>query len=107
MLERDLATAYNSIKRLYCPPALKPLAVRHRDYAAWQKEQLADNLISAQLEYWSNQLCGKAALEMPTDFKRPERLSDRAGEEAFGIDSTTATNVQLGAYSLIFLYLSK
>jgi hypothetical protein len=94
LLERDLTAAYNSFKRLRRPPVLKALTVRYRDYAAWQKEQLTDTLISAQLEYWSNQLRGKAALEMPTDFKRPERLSDRAGEEPFTIDSATTNTLR-------------
>ena len=94
LLERDLAAAYHSFKRLCCPPMIKPLAIRYRDYTMWQKEQLTDSLIAAQMEYWSNQLRGKAALEMPTDFKRPQTLSDRAGEVSFDIDMITSNTLR-------------
>ncbi len=52
--------------------ALPELPIQYGDYAAWQRQWLAQGLFAGQLEYWKNQLAGLPdLLELPTDFPRP------------------------------------
>ncbi|MER7849869.1 amino acid adenylation domain-containing protein [Kitasatospora sp. NPDC096077] len=70
---------------------LAPLAVQYADFALWQREHLAGAVLDEQLSYWTAQLAGVQALELPTDRPRPPvrtsagalhtfRLSPRATE---------------------------
>jgi amino acid adenylation domain-containing protein len=53
-------------------PALAELPVQYADYAVWQREYLAGEVLDEQLRYWRKQLGGElAALELPSDHPRP------------------------------------
>ena len=55
--------------------ALPALSIRYSDYAAWQKDWLAQGSLAPQLAYWQSQLAGlPALLELPTDFPRPAAM---------------------------------
>ena len=41
---------------------LPPLAVQYADYAVWQREQLAGEVLDRQLSYWKEQLSGAPEL---------------------------------------------
>ncbi|HEU4559961.1 MAG TPA: amino acid adenylation domain-containing protein, partial [Longimicrobium sp.] len=51
---------------------LPALPVQYADYAVWQREQLAGEVLDRQLAYWKENLAdAPALLELPTDHPRP------------------------------------
>src|SRR5215217_1019388 len=51
---------------------LPELPVQYADYAVWQREQLAGEVLDRQLAYWKERLAGAPELlELPTDHPRP------------------------------------
>ena len=46
--------------------------MQYADYAVWQREQLAGEVLDRQLAYWRERLAGAPELlELPTDHPRP------------------------------------
>jgi amino acid adenylation domain-containing protein/non-ribosomal peptide synthase protein (TIGR01720 family) len=52
-------------------PALPELPIQYVDFALWQREWLAGDVLERQLAFWRRQLAGVAPLELPTDRPRP------------------------------------
>ncbi|MFF1402156.1 amino acid adenylation domain-containing protein [Streptomyces sp. NPDC058294] len=83
-LARDLTDAY-AARRAGRAPEPEPLPVRYADHARWQRELLGakddpDSLLSAELAHWTRALAGMLQeLELPADFPRPARSSQRGG----------------------------
>ncbi|MBW4560439.1 MAG: amino acid adenylation domain-containing protein [Mojavia pulchra JT2-VF2] len=64
----DLYQAFVSNK----PNPLIQLPIQYADYAVWQRQWLADEVLQNQLQYWQQQLAGAPpVLELPTDRPRP------------------------------------
>jgi amino acid adenylation domain-containing protein len=85
---RELRTLYSDFRagRL---ATLAPLRRQYRDFAAWQRAVLAQEVLTAQLGYWRNQLGGAPTLlELPSDLPRPAVKSHRGGvlHHSFGAD---------------------
>ncbi|MCP4548448.1 MAG: AMP-binding protein, partial [bacterium] len=56
----------------YRPPALPPLTFQYADFAVWQRQQLAGEVMESQLSYWLEVLGDELpVLELPTDRPRP------------------------------------
>jgi amino acid adenylation domain-containing protein len=54
------------------PSPLPELAIQYADFAVWQRQWLAGEVLEAQLAYWKQELAGApSALELPTDRPRP------------------------------------
>ncbi|MGH3754837.1 MAG: amino acid adenylation domain-containing protein, partial [Pseudonocardiaceae bacterium] len=53
------------------PVALPELAIQYADIAGWQRQQLSGPVLAPHLDYWTRQLAGVEALELPTDRPRP------------------------------------
>ncbi|HYH78313.1 MAG TPA: amino acid adenylation domain-containing protein, partial [Longimicrobium sp.] len=61
---------------------LPELPVQYADYAVWQHEQLAGEVLDRQLSYWREQLSGAPALlELPTNHPRPPVRTYRGAHE--------------------------
>ncbi len=75
-LVTDLGTAYAS-RCTGQVPEWAPLPVQYADYTLWQQDWMGsvtdpDSVISAQLEYWKDELAGlPEQLELPTDRPYP------------------------------------
>jgi amino acid adenylation domain-containing protein len=54
---------------------LTELPLRYADAVAWQREQLTEELMAGQLEYWRQALAGLPALDLPTIGRRPAQRS--------------------------------
>ncbi len=66
------------------PSPLAELSVQYADYAHWQREWLAGEVLAEQLSYWKQQLEGAPpVLELPTDHPRPAVQSFKGAAEAF------------------------
>ena len=71
VLFRELAALYAAYREGGESP-LPELAVQYADYAVWQRERLAGEVLERQLAYWRERLAGAPALlELPTDHPRP------------------------------------
>ncbi|ATC96708.1 hypothetical protein PTUN_b0294 [Pseudoalteromonas tunicata] len=55
------------------PEPLAPITIQYADYAAWQREWLSDELLTAQLDYWREQLADVPPVHsLRLDKLRPE-----------------------------------
>jgi len=68
----------NELTHLYCAyqqgekDPLPPLAIQYADYAAWQHQFLAGDILKSQSDYWQRTLADAPSfLELPTDRHRP------------------------------------
>ena len=53
-------------------PALPALPIQYADFAIWQREHLAGDVLANLLNYWRGELAGaEFELRLPTDFPRP------------------------------------
>ncbi|HEU0079849.1 MAG TPA: condensation domain-containing protein, partial [Longimicrobiaceae bacterium] len=81
VLFRELSSLYAAYREGGESP-LPELAVQYADYAVWQREQLAGEVLERQLGYWREQLSGAPELlELPTDHPRPAAQSFRGANE--------------------------
>jgi hypothetical protein len=65
-------------------PALPELPIQYADYAAWQREWLTGDTLSAYIEHWKNILSGDLpVLELHTDRPRPALQSYRGARVHF------------------------
>ncbi|HEX8694997.1 MAG TPA: amino acid adenylation domain-containing protein, partial [Longimicrobium sp.] len=71
VLFRELSALYGAYREGRESP-LPELPVQYADYAVWQREQLAGEVLDRQLAYWKERLAGAPELlELPTDHPRP------------------------------------
>jgi amino acid adenylation domain-containing protein len=115
VLFRELSALYAAYRDGSDSP-LAELPVQYADYAVWQREQLAGEVLDRQLAYWKERLAGAPALlELPTDRPRPPVQSHRGARERFGLplalldrlqalgrsEGATLYMVLLGAFQLL------
>ncbi len=65
------------VAALYRGEELPGLAIQYADYALWQREWLAGEVLEAQLDVWRRRLDGVPALALPTDRPRPAERRGR------------------------------
>ena len=77
------------------PPELPELPIQYADFAAWQRDWLQGEALESQLAFWRRHLEGApAALDLPTDFRRPSRQSFRGGHETFEVAPKIAAGLR-------------
>ncbi|KAF9271873.1 hypothetical protein BGZ68_002957, partial [Mortierella alpina] len=58
------------------PDPLEPLPIQYPDYAAWQRQQLTEDILKDQAAYWRETLAGApVAIKLPVDRPRPPQQS--------------------------------
>jgi amino acid adenylation domain-containing protein len=67
---REFLTCYAAHARGVAPE-LPELPIQYGDYAAWQRETVADERTAGHIRYWKERLAGLAPLDLPTDRPRP------------------------------------
>jgi amino acid adenylation domain-containing protein len=81
VLVREVAALYEAFQHGEPSPLPEP-ALQYADYAAWQREWLQGEVLRSQLDYWTGQLAGVPALELPADRPRPPAMTGRGGERS-------------------------
>jgi amino acid adenylation domain-containing protein len=72
LLVREVSALYGAYLRGEPSPLGAPPAVQYADFAAWQREWLAGEVLERQLAYWRARLAGSPpALPLPFDRPRP------------------------------------
>jgi thioesterase domain-containing protein len=81
ILTRELSALYDQYSGGPCA-LLTTLRIQYPDYAQWQREWIANNVLAGQLQYWKRQLAGAPALlRLPLDNVRPaEQTYDGASQ---------------------------
>ncbi|WP_371494375.1 amino acid adenylation domain-containing protein [Kitasatospora sp. NBC_00374] len=69
------------------PHGLPAPELQYGDYAAWQRERIADGTSAASRTYWRTELDGVPALELPTDRPRPPVLGLAGAAHEFRWDA--------------------
>ena len=80
VLVHELAALYEAYSK-GIPSPLADLDIQYADYAAWQRQMVEVERLTAGLEYWKRQLEGLSLLELPTDHARPAVQSFRGTTE--------------------------
>jgi amino acid adenylation domain-containing protein len=70
VLVRDLSVLYRAFDE-GLEPALPPLKLQYKDYAARQQQRLAGPEAARHLAYWRAKLAGMLPARLPLDFPRP------------------------------------
>ena len=71
VLFREFSDLYDAFARGE-PNPLPPLAIQYADFANWQRNGAAGDLLNKQVSYWKNRLAGAPSLlELPLDHPRP------------------------------------
>src|SRR6185436_1187992 len=88
VLIRDVAALYEGRE-------LPPLPIQYADFAVWQRQWLAGEVLERQLAYWRERLAGlPAALDLPADRPRPPVRSTAGGMVPLQLDAATAERVR-------------
>ncbi|WP_344596106.1 amino acid adenylation domain-containing protein [Actinomadura vinacea] len=93
ILRRELLALYEAF-RSGRPDPLPPLAVQYADYALWQRQWLSGEVLEGQVAYWTNQLAGSPALELPTDRPRPPVRTSAGAVTHFAVPPQTAEGLR-------------
>src|SRR6185369_9022509 len=85
VLLREVSALYAAFARGEGSP-LAELPLQYADYAAWQRTWLSGARLEQELSYWKKQLGGaRAAMELPTDHRRPAVQTFQGGVQGLGL----------------------
>ena len=84
VLSRELESAYRALA-LGRTPGLPPLPIQYADFAAWQRERLSGERLTAEVEHWRARLAELPVLDLPTDRPRPPVQLHRGADLAFTV----------------------
>ena len=75
VLHKEFSELYNAALEQRSP-ALEPLSIQYKDYAAWHNAQLQSDSIKQHKEYWLEQFKGELpVLELASDKSRPKLMT--------------------------------
>jgi amino acid adenylation domain-containing protein len=74
ILQRELTVFYQAWQEGK-NHGLEELPIQYADYSVWQRRWLSGEVLENELAYWRGQLHGVRPLEMTTDYRRPEKMS--------------------------------
>jgi amino acid adenylation domain-containing protein len=94
ILMRELRAAYGALVGRR-EPRLPALPVQYADYAAWQRQWLAGEVLAAAIGYWRERLAGlPARLELPTDRPRPPVETAAGDSRPFDLPAGPASRLR-------------
>jgi amino acid adenylation domain-containing protein len=104
---QELATLYNAYSQGQ-PSPLAPLVVQYADFAVWQRQWLAGEVLQTQLAYWQKQLAdAPALLSLPTDRPRPPVQTFSGAHLTFGLScELTLALTQLSQQQGVTLFMT-
>ncbi|HEX5886547.1 MAG TPA: amino acid adenylation domain-containing protein, partial [Pyrinomonadaceae bacterium] len=77
VLVKEMVALYQAYSRGW-PSPLQELPLQYADYAVWQRESMADEVLQTQLAYWKQRLSdAPPMLDLPLDHPRPSVQSHR------------------------------
>ncbi|MCK5058685.1 MAG: HAD-IIIC family phosphatase, partial [Candidatus Aminicenantes bacterium] len=83
---------------LYTGQKLPPLRIRYNDFAAWESRLFDSHFMKEQETFWLEHLKGELPkLQMPLDFRRPEKQGFSGSEMAFSIPAEVTKKMNVFA----------
>ncbi|MCB1121668.1 MAG: AMP-binding protein, partial [Verrucomicrobiae bacterium] len=74
---------------------LPALSIQYADFAVWQRNQLTEDRVSSESDYWIQRLRGvPTLLDLPTDLPRPKIQSHRGHRQYFELSNEDFTIVE-------------
>ncbi|WP_225830732.1 non-ribosomal peptide synthetase [Streptomyces sp. NK08204] len=89
VLSRELAALYGA-RVAGTAAGLSDPPLQYADFAVWQRQWFAGEVLAEQLDYWRGRLAGTEPLELPTDRRRPARRSGKGAMLTFRVPAQTA-----------------
>ncbi|HEX3045902.1 MAG TPA: amino acid adenylation domain-containing protein, partial [Bacillota bacterium] len=90
----SLVVIINELAELYGGRELEPLKIQYKDFTAWENQYVQTEAFRKQENYWLKTFAGAIpVLNMPTDFRRPEKRSFKGDCFRFSIDRKTTTEL--------------
>ncbi|MCG8669770.1 MAG: amino acid adenylation domain-containing protein, partial [Pseudomonadales bacterium] len=77
------------------PQALPELTLQYVDFAHWQRTEITDDVLEQHLGFWKDTLDGVSALNLPTDYARPNVQTYKGASVHFQL--TKDVKAQFGA----------
>jgi non-ribosomal peptide synthase protein (TIGR01720 family) len=94
ILLKEFSELYQAFSRGQ-PDPLPPLKVQYADYAQWQHEWLAGEVLERQLRYWEEQLAELPQVHgLPLDHSRPAVQTFNGAVHSRTLDRTTLTGLK-------------
>ncbi|HVT59905.1 MAG TPA: condensation domain-containing protein, partial [Thermoanaerobaculia bacterium] len=108
ILVREVSALYAACAAGAASP-LPELPVQYADYAAAERQWLAEGILAPQLDHWKRRLAGlPAALELPADRPRPEMQTFRGGQQPLAVPPAVLDRLRAlgqGAGTTLFMGL--
>jgi len=90
LLVRELGELYSALVQGR-PPSLPAPRLQYADYAVWQRQWLAGEVLERQISWWTTALAGApAVLELPSDRPRRPVRRGRGGSRTMELSEATA-----------------
>jgi amino acid adenylation domain-containing protein len=106
VLIHEMAALYEAYSRGEESP-LAELEAQYADFAVWQREWLTGDTLERQLTYWTRQLAGMQALDLPTEHSLSALASHRGAAAPFSLSSeVTAQLVALSRREGVTLFMT-
>ncbi|MFI9239248.1 amino acid adenylation domain-containing protein [Streptomyces sp. NPDC053079] len=85
ILEREFYALLDAYRAGLPGDVLPEVKLDYADYAAWQREQLTEEVMAAELDHWRGVLAGSEPLELPTDRPRAAVRDGRGSVVHFSV----------------------
>ncbi|HEU5230386.1 MAG TPA: condensation domain-containing protein, partial [Ktedonobacteraceae bacterium] len=82
ILRHELVAIYTAFERGQ-PVPLPELPIQYADFAQWQRQWFHTGAFETQLDYWTKQLRGAHAFDLPLDHPRQQKLSNQGASYTF------------------------
>ncbi|HEX7182936.1 MAG TPA: amino acid adenylation domain-containing protein [Thermoanaerobaculia bacterium] len=89
ILMSELAEHYEAARQ-GASRCLPELPVQYADFAVWQRQWLAGDVLEAQLAYWRERLASLPVIDLPADRPRPAVQSSRGGQASLCLEGGLA-----------------
>lgn len=90
----SLSIFIDELCKLYNDQELEPLKISYKDFAVWEKEQLASGSFKEAEEFWMNQFKDDIpVLNLPTNYPRPVTHSFEGNKVQFSLDLDTTNKI--------------
>ena len=93
LFKKELFKCYNSFVNGY-KPELPQLKFQYKDFTSWQKNLIATDIFSKQLEYWKKNLQDIQNLNIPIDKPRPKEQSFLGDTYDYKLDKNILSKVK-------------
>ncbi|MDN3695559.1 condensation domain-containing protein [Chryseobacterium tructae] len=92
---KEIQGIYKALIENQSVPELFDKEVQYKDYALWQRDYLSGQRLDRQVDYWKNQLDDFQNLELPTDFRRPSKISYEGENIYFSLNGEQSDKLRL------------